>query len=74
MVTKNYMLKKPQGPSAPKLFLDQQVVPALIDAAGAVEGVLETIAVRSRAAPFSALGAALGTGALLSMVLLSRRA
>ena len=73
MVSRDYMLKKEGGPSAPKLFLDQKVIPAAIDAAGAVEGVLERVAVRVRRMPVAALAAALGTGTLVTLLAVPRR-
>ncbi len=73
MVDRDYMLKKGAGPSAPKVFLDQKVVPAAINAAGAVEGVLERVAVRVRRMPVAALAAALGTGTLMMLLTVPRR-
>ena len=73
MVGRDYMLKKGAGPSAPKVFLDQKVVPAAIDAAGAVEGVLELLAVRVRRTPVAALAAALGAGTLVTLLAVPRR-
>ncbi len=73
MVSRDYLLKKGAGPSAPKLFLDQTIIPAAIDAAGAVEGVLERVAVRVRRMPVAALAAALGTGTLVTLLAVPRR-
>ena len=73
MVGRDYMLKKGAGPSAPKVFLDQKVVPVMIDAAGSVEGVLERVAVRVRRMPVAALAAALGTGTLVTLLAVPRR-
>ncbi len=73
MVDRDYMLKKGAGPSAPKVFLDQTIVPALINAAGAVEGVLERVAVRVRRMPVAALAAAVGTGTLVTLLAVPRR-
>ena len=73
MIDRDYLLKKGAGPSAPKLFLDQKVIPMAIDAAGAVEGVLERVAVRVRRRPVSALAAALGTGTLVTLLAVPRR-
>ena len=73
MVGRDYLLKKGEGPSAPKLFLDQRVIPLAIDAAGAVEGVLERVAVRVRRMPVSALVAALGSGTLVTLLAVPRR-
>ena len=73
MISRDYLLKKEGGPSAPKLFLDQKVIPVAIDAAGAVEGALERVAVRVRRMPVSALAAALGTGTLVTLLAVPRR-
>ena len=73
MISRDYLLKKEGGPSAPKLFLDQTVIPMAIDAAGAVEGALERVAVRVRRMPVSALMAALGSGTLITLLALPRR-
>lgn len=73
MVGRDYLLKKGAGPSAPKVFLDQKVIPAMIDAAGTVEGVLELVAMRVRRMPVSALAAALGTGTLVTLLTVPRR-
>ena len=73
MVSRAYLLEKPGGPSKPKLFLDQTVVPLLINAAGAVEGVLELVAVRTRKLPIRTLGTALGIGTLTALLTVSRR-
>lgn len=71
MVSKSYMLEKKPGPSSLRVFIDQQVIPVGINMAGAVEGVLERVSVRTRQQPATAVGAALTTAMLLSM--LSRR-
>ena len=73
MIDRDYLLKKGGGPSAPKLFLDQRVIPLAIDAAGAVEGALERVAVRVRRMPVAALIAALGSGTLITLLALPRR-
>ena len=73
MVGRDYMLKKGAGPSAPKVFLDQKMLPVAINAAGAVEGVLEKLAVRVRRKPVVALAAALGTGTLVTLLAVPRR-
>ncbi len=73
MVDRDYMLKKGAGPSASKVFLDQTIVPIAINAAGAVEGVLERVAVRVRRMPVTALAAGLGTGTLVTLLAVPRR-
>ena len=73
MVGRDYLLKKGAGPSAPKLFLDQKVIPQAIDAAGAVESLVERVAVRVRRMPVTALAAAIGTGTLVTLLAVPRR-
>ena len=51
MVGRDYMLKKPDGPSKPKLFLDIQVVPRVANVAGALEVALDRASVRSGLRP-----------------------
>ncbi|KQN93576.1 hypothetical protein ASE95_01100 [Sphingomonas sp. Leaf231] len=43
-VGRDYMLKKDRGPSAPKVFVDTQVVPRLVNAAGGAEVALDRAA------------------------------
>ncbi|WP_244507680.1 hypothetical protein [Methylobacterium phyllostachyos] len=54
------MLKKPSGPSAPKVFLDTQVVPLAANIAGAVEVALDRAAVRTGVRPAVILAGATG--------------
>ncbi len=68
MVSSDYMLKKPSRPSAPRLLLDQRVLPALIDLAGGVEARLERIAARTRLLPLTGLSAGLGIGLLAGLL------
>ncbi|KMO29822.1 hypothetical protein VQ02_29105 [Methylobacterium variabile] len=67
LITRDYMLEKPPGPSRPKLFLDQSVVPGLANAAGAVEAGIERIVVASRRNPLLALSLVAGIGLALTM-------
>ena len=73
MVTRAYLLQESPVPSPPKLFLDQKVVPFLINLAGAVEAQLEAIAVQARARPAAALAVAFASGCVLDTVLRQRR-
>lgn len=73
MVSQAYMLEKPSGPSPIKVFFDQKVIPAAINAAGDVEGLLEHVAIRARRAPFASLAAALGIGTILTLWIVPRR-
>lgn len=67
VVGRDYLLKKPSGPSSPKLFFDTQVVPAAVNAAGSLEVALDGAARRLGVRP-SVLVA--GGAALLSLVVL----
>jgi hypothetical protein len=73
MVTQAYLLHRPPPPSNPKRFLDQQVIPALIDAAAAVEAQIETAANTTRRNPLLACGAMLAIGWLVGGMHGSRR-
>jgi hypothetical protein len=73
MINPNYLLHRPGAPSAPKRFLDRQVIPLLIDAAGALETTVERMAIGVRQSPGRSMGIAMGAGMLLSF-LLPRRA
>lgn len=68
MVSKSYMTEKKSAPSGVQVFIDQQVIPVGINMAGAVEGLLERVAVRARKQPATAVGAAFTVAMLLSMV------
>ncbi len=68
MIGPRYLLHKPGGPATPKVILDQQVIPALIDAAGWVEGQAERFAGEVRRAPGPALGAVFLGGVLLAVL------
>ncbi len=65
MVSKAYLLERPPPPFKAKRFMDQRVVPLLIDAAGAVEGRLEELAVAARRAPLCSFGLAVAVGFVL---------
>ena len=73
MIDRDYLLKKESGPSALKVFFNQKVVPAAINLAGAVEGILEQVAIQVRRKPMPALAAALGTGTLITLLAVPRR-
>lgn len=59
-VGRNYMLHKGSGPSAPKFFLDTQVVPRLVDAAGGAEVALDRAARATGVRPSLLLAGAAG--------------
>lgn len=65
MVTKAYMLDKPPGPSEAQRWLDQVLVPGMVNAVAPVEAALYRVSDRARRAPLTALGAALACGYLL---------
>lgn len=50
-IGRDYMLKTPDGPSKPKLFLDTQVVPRIANIAGGVEVALDHASVRMGVRP-----------------------
>ena len=62
MVDRGYMVEKPPGPGTLKVYFDQAVFPVLINAAGAVEAVVERVVVRTRERPATTLGMALAVG------------
>ena len=64
MVGRAYLLAKRRPPTALKRAIDQRMIPAAIDAAGALEAVLERISVSATRQPITALGAAFGLGLL----------
>lgn len=64
MVSEAYLQDRPGPPLAARRFFDQQVIPAAIDAAAAVEALAERLAVQVRRAPAPVLGAVLAAGFL----------
>lgn len=66
-IGRDYMLKKPAGPSAPKLFLDTKIVPLAVNIAGGVEVALDRASVRTGVRPSVILA---GVTGILSLVLL----
>ena len=47
VVGRDYMLKQPKGPSAPKLFLDTKLVPAGVNLLGSAEVALNRASART---------------------------
>jgi hypothetical protein len=74
MVSRGYLLKKPAPPSPVQAFVNQSVVPTLIDAAAAIEQRLERIACGVRCAPMFGLGMAVAMGWLTAQIFRSSRA
>jgi hypothetical protein len=68
LISRNYLLKRPSPPSAVKVMVDQSVIPAMIDAAAAVEMQFERIAVVARRAPLIGVAVAFGAGLLASRI------
>jgi threonine dehydrogenase-like Zn-dependent dehydrogenase len=60
VIGRDYLLKKPSGPSAPKLFLDTQVVPLVANIAGGLEVALDRAAVRTGIRPAVIVAGATG--------------
>jgi hypothetical protein len=69
MISRNYLLKQPASPSPVKILVDQSVIPALIDAAAAVEVLFERFGGRARRTPMTCVGVAFGLGWAASRVL-----
>ncbi|WP_298089563.1 hypothetical protein [uncultured Sphingomonas sp.] len=63
-VGRDYMLRKGDGPSSPKFFLDTQLVPRLVDAAGSAEVTLDRAARAAGVRPSLLLAGAAGTLAM----------
>lgn len=60
VIGRDYLLKKPGRPSAPKLFLDTQVVPLAVNIAGGLEVALDRASVRTGIRPAVILAGATG--------------
>ena len=60
IVSRDYLLKKPSGPSVPKLFFDTRVVPLAANIAGELEVALDRAAVRMGVRPALILAGATG--------------
>ena len=72
-IGRDYLLKKPAGPSAPKLFLDTQVVPAVVNMAGGLEVALDRASARTGLRPAVILAGVTGVVSLVVFRLLSGR-
>ena len=73
MVTKSYMLDRPPPPSPAKVFVNQQAIPRLIDAAGGFETLLQRMSNGARRRPGVAVISAFGCGWVLRRVVQRRR-
>lgn len=73
IIGRDYLLEKPPGPSAPKLFLDTQVVPLAVNAAGGLEVALHRVAARTGVRPAVILAGVAGLASLVLFNLFGRR-
>jgi len=73
MIGRDYMLEKPAGPSAPKLFLDTQVVPLAVNIAGGLEVALDRASMRTGIRPAIILAGVTGAVSLALYSLLRGR-
>ncbi len=62
MVTDSYMLNKRPPSASVKSFIDEDVIPALIDLTAGVEAAAEFLAVAARRYPLTMLAVAFGAG------------
>jgi hypothetical protein len=65
LIGRDYLLEKPPGPSAPKRFFDQRVVPLAVNMASSLEFALDDAARRTGLRPVVILSATTVTAALL---------
>lgn len=70
MVDRDYLLKKPSGPSAPKRFLDTKIVPLAANTAGRFEVALDQTSARLGIRPALVVAGAAGLAAVLAARLL----
>ncbi|MCO6419163.1 hypothetical protein JYK14_23810 [Siccirubricoccus sp. KC 17139] len=73
IVGRDYLLKKPAGPSAPKLFLDTKLVPLAANLAGSLEVALDRASARTGVRPALLLAGAAGVASYALVGLLRRR-
>lgn len=66
-VTRDYLLRKPERPSAPKFYFDTEVVPIAVNLAGALEVAIDRTARRAGVRPALVVG---GVAGLLSLTML----
>ena len=64
MVTDSYLLDKRPPPASVRSFIDEDVIPAMIDLAAGVETASEFLAVAARRYPLTMLAFAFGAGIL----------
>ena len=72
-VGRDYLLEKPRGPSAPKLFLDTKVVPLIVNVASGLEVALDRAAARSGLRPAVIVAGVTGALSLIFFRLVRKR-
>jgi hypothetical protein len=73
IIGRDYLLKKPPGPLAPKLFLDTKIVPLAVNTAGGLEVALDRASVRTGIRPAVILAGITGIVSLALFRLLRNR-
>lgn len=73
MADRGYLLDKPAPPSPIRVFIDQKIIPAGIDAAGSAEVALSQLAIATRKRPLAGIGLALSFGCLLAALAFGRK-
>lgn len=73
LIDRDYLLKKPSGPSAPKLFLDTQILPMAVNALGRVEVALSRASARTGIRSAIIMAGVAGVVSLGLVQLLTRR-
>ena len=71
-VGRHYLLRKPVGPSAPKLFFDTRIVPLATNIAGSLELLLDRAARRTGVRPVLILAGGAGFASFVLYRLLRR--
>lgn len=73
LIDRDYLLKEPSGPSAPKLFLDTRILPLAVNALGRVEVALSSASARTGIRPAVILAGVAGVLSIALVQLLTRR-
>jgi hypothetical protein len=73
MVSRSYLLDKPDLPLALKQYIHHAAIPAAIDALAYVESAARRVANAARRSPLSALALALSGGIALAAAIAHRR-
>lgn len=72
-VGRDYLMKQPSRPSAPKVFLDTRIIPAAVNVAGSVEVALDRAAMRTGLRPVVILTGVTVAGVLAVVTLWRKR-